>query len=153
MVILLTLSCPVFLKAAETDDLALTITPLSHSKIKVGLANPGETPLRIWREDNTWGVDCFRLLITRGNDFYSFYQRNTVAYTQDNPHFDEIRPHHSIDRIVDLRSDLWQGQHLDKILLVKGDRITVIYDVPSTKESEQYHVWHGFASVQITIPR
>src|SRR5437660_3926449 len=98
----------------EKDDAAMaserSTKSLKLGKIEVSRAgnitgqieNSSKEPLRVWKDSNSWGAACWRVLLLRKGRLETFYQNPDQIFTINWPTFDEIQGGGHFARHVDL---------------------------------------------------
>jgi hypothetical protein len=144
-------------------DLKLNIAEVSRAgTVRVEMSNSSTSPVRIWRETNSWGAGRWRVVLIRKGRSESFFEDPDRDFTRNGPVSDEIEPGKVKTFKLDLNDSNWCGSGRclpygqrrsgdDEVRFQAGDEVLVIYDVPFTPESLRMDVWYGFAVAFTTV--
>ncbi|HEU0046292.1 MAG TPA: hypothetical protein VFQ43_01650, partial [Nitrososphaera sp.] len=80
-------------RSTEEPTKALYITKLEVSlaaQVTLQLENSSKATLRIWKDSNSWGAACWRVLLIRNGRLEVFFQNPDQEFTRNGPAFDEI---------------------------------------------------------------
>lgn len=58
--------------------------------ITVEIENSSREPLRVWKDSNSWGAACWRVLLIRKGRVETFFQNPDQGFTKNWPRFNEI---------------------------------------------------------------
>lgn len=144
---------------------ALTIGKVEVSRtgnIAVELANSSKEPLKVWKDSNSWGAACWRVLVIREGKVKTFFRNPDQGFTKNNPTFVEIAAGGHIERKLDLNGGNWcglghcsiyneRGFGGEKISFEANDIVIVIYDVPATQEARDIGVWYGVIAATANV--
>jgi hypothetical protein len=136
---------------------ALNITKLEVSRAAqatLRLANSSKATLRIWKDSNSWGAACWRVLLIRNGSLEVFFQNPDQEFTRNGPTFNEIPGGGHLDQKLDLNGGNWcgfgycsryneRGFGGKRINFETNDIVILIYDVPATQEAHDNGVWYG----------
>ena len=109
----------------------------------VVLLNRAQSPLRIWREGNSWGHAALRFegIDAEGKPFV--IRRRAVPFLQNAPSYQVLEPGGTFVVDVLFADDSWQTFPLP----AKGGLLNValqaIYEVPLDMAAKQHGVWTG----------
>jgi len=129
-------------EAARTGDITVQILNLSKK------------PIKLWKDSNSWGAGCWRVLLLRSGQLETFFQSPSQIFTVNRPTFDEIPPGGRLEQRLDLNGGNWCGlghcTRFDQrgfggktMSFEPNDTVIVIYDVPATQEGRDNGVWYG----------
>lgn len=144
---------------------ALTIGKVEVSRtgnIAVELANSSKEPLKVWKDSNSWGAACWRVLLIRKGHLETFFRNPDQGFTVNWPDFNEIAGSGHIVQKLDLNGGNWCGLGHCSIYNERGfggqqisfesnDIIIVVYDVPGTQEARDIGVWYGVIAATTTV--
>jgi hypothetical protein len=144
---------------------ALTIGKVEVSRtgnITVELANSSKEPLKVWKDSNSWGAACWRVLLIRKGHLETFFQNPDQGFTVNWPDFIEIAGSGHIVQKLDLNGGNWcglgrcsiyneRGFGGEKVSFESNDMLIIVYDVPSTQEARDKGVWYGVIAATATI--
>ncbi len=140
---------------AETrvqNNLSVSLLEATHpAKIKVNLANSSKNPLRVWKDSNSWGAARWRVLILRNARLQTFFQNPDQDFTVNVPAFVEIAAGSHLEQNLDLNDGSWRSSEGEQVILIPGDTVVVIYDVPFTQECLKLGVWYGVATASTVV--
>lgn len=131
-------------------------------QITIELENSSKQPLRVWKDSNSWGAACWRLLLIRKGRLETFFQNPDRGFTKNNPSFTELAGSGHIQQKLDLNGGNWCGfgycssynEHGfggRDVSFEPGDIIVVTYDVPRTDEASKMGVWYGVIAATATV--
>jgi len=136
------------------SELALRVGKVTPpSGISLTMINTASSPVRLWRESNTWGVAHWRVIRIRAGQATLFYQVPTEGFTRNVPAFDELAGHVSVEIRLDLSGQAWRSTDRSERDVRVGDFLVVVYDVPVTDEAQQLGVWHGAVIGTMSAPQ
>ena len=152
-------------RSTEEPTKALNITKLEVSlaaQVTLQLENSSKATLRIWKDSNSWGAACWRVLLIRNGRLEVFFQNPDQEFTRNGPAFDEIPGGGHLDQKLDLNGGNWCGLGHCSIHSERGfggkkfnfepnDTVIVIYHVPVTQEAHDNHVWYGVIAATATV--
>ncbi len=129
-------------EAARTGDITVQILNLSKK------------PIKLWKDSNSWGAGCWRVLLLRSRQLETFFQSPSQIFTVNRPTFNEIPPGGRLEQRLDLNGGNWCGlghcTRFDQrgfggktMSFEPNDTVIVIYDVPATQEGRDNGVWYG----------
>lgn len=121
----------------------LTIDKISSSQIEVSLHNASTDTLKVWKDSNSWGAACWRVVVLRGDSLKVIYRSPDQQFTRNIPTSNEIGAGKYLGVTLNLKDGLWNGLGEGGFDLQPGDTIIVLYDVPATKEAYKFKVWYG----------
>lgn len=130
--------------------------------IAVELANSSTKPLKVWKDSNSWGAACWRVLLIRKGHLETFFQNPDQGFTVNWPEFIEIAAGGHIVQKLDLNGGNWcglgrcsvynqRGFGGEKVSFESNDVVIVIYDVPATQEAREIGVWYGVIAATATV--
>ncbi len=135
------------LAAGQPPDPSLRIAGfLSQSAVEVEINNGSTTSLPIWGDTNSWGAARWRILILRAGHLITCYQSPNLVFTRNSPVYIEIGPKSGRKQILDLKAGHWLGDQNDCGSFKLADTVIVVYDVPPSREAEDFGVWFGVAA-------
>src|SRR5712692_4688089 len=137
-------------EAARTGDITVQILNLSKK------------PIRLWKDSNSWGAGCWRVLLLRSGQLETFFQSPSQIFTLNRPTFDEIAAGGRLEQKLDLNGGNWcglghctpyneRGFGGTNVTFESTDTVIVIYDVPATQESRDKGVWYGVIAATATV--
>lgn len=137
----------------DVKTLSLEITHLhSDGVVEVVLGNESKSALRLWNEDNSWGAGRWRVFCNSQGRLRSFFQASDQIFTMNVPSFGDLRPGERLPLTLHLNTDIWKSAvGSAKASFAPGDVITVVYDVPWSKEASTNHVWVGLVAALRTM--
>jgi hypothetical protein len=100
------------MKVSNKSIEALTIGKVEVSRtgnIAVELANSSKEPLKVWKDSNSWGAACWRVLLIRKGHLETFFQNPDQGFTVNWPEFIEIAGGGHIEQKLDLNGGNWCG--------------------------------------------
>jgi hypothetical protein len=144
---------------------ALKIERLEVSRtaqITLELQNSSKERLRVWKDSNSWGAACWRVLLIRERHLEAFFQNPDQGFTKNGPAFNEIVAGARLEQKLDLNGGNWCGfghcsiynQHGfggKTLTFEPNDTVIVIYDVPVTQEARDNGVWYGVIAATATV--
>jgi hypothetical protein len=136
----------------------LDISP--SARLRIAIHNTGTSPLRIWKEKNSWGAARWRVLRVRDGKLETFFQNPDQLFTRNIPGFTEVQRETSVE--LDLNGGNWcsslgcssfdeQGIAGKKVTFQRGDIVFVIFDVPPSEEAVKMGVWYGTVATFTTF--
>jgi hypothetical protein len=129
---------------ASMKPLNISIAQVSRSgAIDVELINVSESPVRVFKESNSWGADRWRVLVIRRGNLTVYSQRLNQVFTRNIPASEELAPGARLRKALDLNTKAWRKADDPKVTFDSGDIIIAIYDVPFTPEAHKFGVWNG----------
>jgi len=141
------------LAAAQPPDPTLRIAGFpSASAVNVEVRNGTSATIPIWKDTNSWGAARWRILILRAGRLVTCYQSPNLAFTGNSPAYIQIAPESNRKHILDLKVGRWLGDQKDCGSFESGDTVIVVYDVPPSREAEDFGVWFGVAATSGTVP-
>src|SRR5207249_5921295 len=78
-------------------------------EITIQLENSSTKPLRVWKDSNSWGAACWRLLLIRNGRLDTFFQSPDQDFTKNAPTFNEIAAGARLEQKLDLNGGDWCG--------------------------------------------
>jgi len=135
----------------------------SSGSITLDISNRSDKPLKLWEESNSWGATNWRVLRIRQGQIETFFQNPYQIFTGNIPLFTEIPPRGHLQRKLDLSGGNWCGfGHCasyneqgfgdgKRVTFEPGDTVIAVYDVPPTKESQEFGVWTGVVAAFETV--
>jgi hypothetical protein len=124
----------------------------SPSSVDVEIRNVSTLPLPIWKDTNSWGAARWRILILRTGHLVTCYQSPNLVFTRNSPVYIEVPAQSSRKQVLDLRAGHWLGNEKDCGSFKTGDTVIVVYDVPPSREAEDFGVWFGVSATVGTFP-
>lgn len=136
---------------------------VSHAgDITVEILNSSKKPVKLWKDSNSWGAGCWRVLLIRKARLETFFQNPDQVFTVNSPTFNEIAGGGHIEQKLDLNGGNWcglghcaryneRGFGGNKISFESNDLVIVIYDVPATQEARNLGVWYGVVAASATV--
>lgn len=157
--------CLVSLAAQDNpvNGLEIKTVDVSHSGgIAIELGNCSKSPIKVWRESNSWGAARWRVLRIRKGQLEAFYQNPDRSFTRNIPTATQIAAGAQIEEKLDLNGGNWCGfGHCSgynergisgrEVSFQSGDTVVVIYDVPSTNEATSMAVWYGMTAAWTSV--
>jgi hypothetical protein len=128
---------------ARKNPSVIVLVAGPRAKIRVLLANSSKEPLKVWKDSNSWGAARWRALVLRNGKLRTFFQNPDQDFTVNLPTFVEIAPGSHLEQSLDLNDGSWRGSEGQQVILVPGDTVVLIYDVPLTQECLKLGVWYG----------
>jgi hypothetical protein len=152
-------------RSTEEPTKALNITKLEVSlaaQVTLQLENSSKATLRIWKDSNSWGAACWRVLLIRNGRLEVFFQNPDQEFTRNGPAFDEVPGGGHLDQKLDLNGGNWcgfgycsryneRGFGGKRINFETNDIVILIYDVPATQEARDLGVWYGVIAATATV--
>ena len=137
-------------EATRTGDITLQILNLSKK------------PIKLWKDSNSWGAGCWRVLLLRRGQLETFFQSPSQIFTVNRPTFNEIAEGGRLEQKLDLNGGNWcglghcaryneRGLGGTNVLFEPTDTVIVIYDVPATQEARDNGVWYGVIAVTANV--
>ena len=145
------------------NGLRLSKVEMSRTgQITVQLENSSAKPVRIWKDSNSWGAACWRLLLIRNGRLDIFFENPDQDFTKNAPTFNEITAGGRIEQKLNLNGGNWCGMgHCSlynergfggkEITFETNDIVIVVYDVPSTQEARNLGIWYGVIAATATV--
>jgi hypothetical protein len=144
---------------------ALNLTKLEVSRaaqITLQVENSSKAPVRIWRDSNSWGAACWRVLLIRNGRLEVFFQNPDQVFTRNGPAFNEISGGDHLEQKLDLNGGNWCGFGYcsrynevgfggKKLNFETNDVVILTYDVPATQEARDNGVWYGVISATASV--
>lgn len=127
----------------------LRMTP--PSVIEVELRNALSVPLRLFKEDNSWGAARWRIMRIRNGDAALFFQVPIEGFTVNTPAFDELPAHARLQRVLDLAEKGWRSTQAVDMGIRAGDLVIPFYDVPVTDQARRGGVWYGAVAASMFV--
>ncbi len=97
-------------------------------EITVQILNLSKKPIKLWKDSNSWGAACWRVLLLRSGQLETFFQSPSQIFTLNRPTFGGTN-----------------------VTFESTDTVIVIYDVPATQESRDKGVWYGVIAATATV--
>jgi hypothetical protein len=114
--------------------------------VRVELENNSQKPIRVFRDSNSWGAARWKLLRLKDGRAEAWAQTTgRTIFTRNVPGFDEIPPGGRLDVRLNINDGNWLSSGVTPVRFESGETVVAIYEVPATKESEKFGVWHGIA--------
>ncbi len=131
-------------------------------EITVQILNLSKKPIKLWKDSNSWGAACWRVLLLRSGQLETFFQSPSQIFTLNRPTFDEIAAGGRLEQKLDLNGGNWcglghctpyneRGFGGTNVTFESTDTVIVIYDVPATQESRDKGVWYGVIAATATV--
>jgi len=135
---------------------------LPAGTLTIEIDNSSTEPLKLWKDSNSWGAACWRVLLIRKGQVETFFQNPDQIFTVNMPAFNEIAGGGHVEQKLDLNGGNWCGlghcaQYNERgfggsrIAFESSDMLIVIYDVPATQEARDYNVWYGVVATSTTV--
>ena len=154
-----------FVLPVEKSINALRISNALASRtgfVTLQLENFSQEPLKVWKDSNSWGAACWRVLVVRNGRVETFFQNADQDFTKNAPTFNEIPGGGRLEQKLDLNGGNWCGMgHCsiynergfggEKISFEANDVVIVIYDVPAPQEAPDKGVWYGVIAATATV--
>jgi hypothetical protein len=132
------------------------------AQITLELQNTSKERLRIWKDSNSWGAACWRVLLIRAGHVEAFFQNPDQDFTKNAPTFSEIAAGGRFEQKLDLNGGNWCGFGRCSIYNERGvggklfsfeanETVIVIYDVPLTQETRDNGVWYGMIATTANV--
>jgi hypothetical protein len=119
------------------------IQPKGILHVRVG--NPSHSPLRLWKDSNSWGALRWRVLVVRNGKLITLHQRQE-NFSMNSPELFEVAPGSSITQNLNVNDGTWLTPNARPVRFISGDTVIVVYDVPFEQECLTRDVWYGVAS-------
>src|SRR5216684_5836613 len=131
-------------------------------EITVQILNLSKKPIKLWKDSNSWGAGCWRVLLLRRGQLETFFQSPSQIFTLNRPTFNEIAEGGRLEQKLDLNGGNWCGLGHCAMFFEHGfggrnvtfeptDTVIVIYDVPVTQEADDNGVWYGVIAATANI--
>jgi hypothetical protein len=146
-----------------------TVPPIELKIVKVApqegaitVETGSSSPVRLWRNSNSWGYTAWKILRVRGGQVAAFYQNPFQVITKNNPTFDTIGGDVRREETLHLNGGDWcsvgvctpyfrQGVGGKTITFEPRDLLIVLYDIPITQEAQARAVWYGAMGASFTV--
>jgi hypothetical protein len=154
-----------FVLPVEESINALRISNAVASRtgvVTLQLENFSQESLKVWKDSNSWGAACWRVLVVRNGGVETFFQSPDQGFTRNGPTVNEIAATGLLEQKLDLNGGNWCGLGHCSIYNQRGfggkiltfepnDTVIVIYDVPATDEAGAKSVWYGVIAATATV--
>ncbi|SRR6266404_3347732 len=154
-----------FVLPVEKSINALRISNALASRtgvVTLQLENFSQESLKVWKDSNSWGAACWRVLVVRNGRVETFFQSPDQEFTRNGPTVNEIAARGRLEQKLDLNGGNWCGLGHCSIYNQRGfggkiltfepnDTVIVIYDVPVTQEARDNRVWYGVIAATATV--
>ncbi len=148
-------------KENTMSGLTLAIKEVKPSGVvTVQISNSSQTPIRIWKESNSWGATHWRILLIRNSRLKTYFENPDPMFTRNIPTFNEVAAGGHFERTLDIAGEGWRGPDVQTTEFVRGDVLIVIYDVPRpdvypedpvSVEAAKMGVWYGVAASMTVV--
>jgi len=146
-----------------------TVPPIELKIVKVApqqgaitVMTGSSSPVRLWKNSNSWGSAAWKLLRIRGGKVETFYQSPFQLFTRNHPTFDSIGGDVRREETLHLNDGNWcsagvctpyyrQGVGGKAITFEPRDLLIVVYDIPITQEALARAVWYGATGASFTV--
>ncbi len=146
------------MNALKIDKVEISRT----AQVTMMLENSSKEPLRVWKDSNSWGAACWRLMRIRNGSLEVFFQNPDQIFTKNWPTFTTIAGGEHIEYKLDLNGGNWcgfghctrhneRGFGSDKLTFDSMDMVIVMYDVPATQEARDNGVWYGVVAATTVV--
>lgn len=133
--------------SSADERLKISIAPCfiegSNEGVLVSFENMGKDPIKIWKQQFSWGWDNMGIIVKNKNRTAYFRKLTNAFFLRNFPDYYEIKPNSSTSLKLDLFSKSWQSSDKEKIGISDADLIVVTFTVVDTPESTKYGVWTG----------